>query len=123
MKSDLDEKQECEGCGDDRGLMEVDGLILCRTCREDYYSKHRLDHAKDFIFHDEMDQKLFLKDWFFGGLDRSEQMDILKKAFGDILQGMHKELAEGMMKAYVQEQKEAYGDYMDKTLHAREIRS
>lgn len=94
--------------------MGIDGLILCRTCREDYYSKHRLDHAKDFIFHDEMDQKLFLKDWFFGGLNRSEQMEILKKAFGDILQGMRKDLAEGMMKAYVQEQKEAYGDYMDR---------
>lgn len=122
MRSDVDEKQECEGCGDDRGLMEVDGLILCRTCREDYYSKHRLDHAKDFIFHNEMDQKLFLKDWFFGGLDRTEQIEILKKAFEEIHNGMRKDLAEDMMKAYVQDQKDAFGDYMDKKLKAREVK-
>lgn len=122
MRSDVDERQLCEGCGDDRGLMEVDGLVLCRTCREDYYAKNRLDHAKDFIFHDEMDQKLFLKDWFFGGLDRAEQMEVLQKAFADMLHGMRRDQAEDMMKRYVLEQKDAYGEYLDKALHAREIR-
>lgn len=122
MRSDVDERQLCEGCGDDRGLMEVDGLVLCRTCREDYYAKNRLDHAKDFIFHDEMDQKLFLKDCFFGGLDRAEQMEVLQKAFADMLHGMRRDQAEDMMKRYVLEQKDAYGEYLDKALHAREIR-
>lgn len=122
MRSDVDERQLCEGCGDDRGLMEVDSLVLCRTCREDYYAKNRLDHAKDFIFHDEMDQKLFLKDWFFGGLDRAERMEVLQKAFADMLHGMRRDQAEDMMKRYVLEQKDAYGEYLDKALHAREIR-
>lgn len=121
MRSDVDERQLCESCGDDRGLMEVDGLILCRACREDYYARHRLDYAKDFIFHNEMDRNLFLKDWFFGGLDRTEQMEVLKQAFGQMLQGMRKDLAEDMMKRYVEAQKDAYGDYMDKALGAREV--
>lgn len=122
MKSDLDEKQECEGCGDDRGLMEVDGLVLCRTCREDYYARHRLDWAEDFIFHGDPDRNLFLMDWFFGGLDRAEQMEVLQKAFADMLHGMRRDQAEDMMKRYVLEQKDAYGEYLDKALHARAIR-
>lgn len=122
MRSDVDERQLCEGCGDDRGLMEVDGLVLCRTCREDYYITHRKEYAEDFVMHTDLDKAIFLKDWFFGQLDREKQIDILLTAFKEMKGGMNHDLAENMMQEYVQDQKDAYCDYLDEKLEAMEVR-
>lgn len=113
----------CDMCGDPDGLLEVGGMVLCRSCREKFYLEACRDKMWDFINAQPMDVYNFAVDYWFQQLPKSDQgrvaMEALKREFAFPLYYNEYQLNE-LIKSYATEFKSEFADYMDK-LEAREV--
>lgn len=113
----------CDMCGDPDELLEVGGMVLCRSCREKFYLEACRDKMWDFINAQPMDVYNFAVDYWFHQLPKSDQgrvaMEALKREFAFPLYYNEYQLNE-LIKNYATEFKSEFADYMDK-LEAREV--
>lgn len=113
----------CDMCGDPDELLEVEGMVLCRSCREKFYLEACRDKMWDFINAQPMDVYNFAVDYWFHQLPKSDQgrvaMEALKREFAFPLYYNEYQLNE-LIKSYATEFKSEFADYMDK-LEAREV--
>lgn len=113
----------CDMCGDPDRLLEVGGMVLCRSCREKFYLEACRDKMWDFINAQPMDVYNFAVDYWFHQLPKIDQgrvaMEALKREFAFPLYYNEYQLNE-LIKNYATEFKSEFADYMDK-LEAREV--
>lgn len=115
----------CDFCGAPDNLLEVGGMVLCRTCREKFYLESCQDRMWDFINAQPMDVYNFAVEHWFDQLPKSDQgriaLEALKREFSLPLYYNEYQLNE-LIKGYAAEYKSEFADYMDK-LEAREMPS
>ncbi len=108
------EEPECFNCGWTEGLEEVDGILLCRDCREKYYLENCRDQYLAFVSGPQEIGRLALE-WFLG-LDEEEQgrvaAECFKQEFSFPLPQKQNQRDEIIAK-YVQANAEAFAEYIE----------
>lgn len=106
----------CEGCGDDYNLKDIDGHILCRSCREGLYVHDYQDRAWEFINATTEDKLNFCFSWWFNQLSKPEKADILMEALKrefSIPFPWNQYQLKSMLRSYTEEYKSDFCDYLD----------
>lgn len=77
------DEPECEECGWAQGLKKVDGILLCRDCREKYFLEQCRGRYWDFITKNDHGRTKndFVLNWWFNNLPKETQGEILFRAF------------------------------------------
>lgn len=114
----------CENCGEESGLMNVNGHVLCRDCRMFLYIKDYLDKGWEFINSSTEDKLNFVTSWWLATLSQEDQAQIL-------IEAMKREFSvpfpwrefqiKSMIKSYLEEYKSEFCDYMDKQPNVSEV--
>ncbi|MGI6096427.1 MAG: hypothetical protein ACOYBL_13635 [Lachnospiraceae bacterium] len=109
------EAEICERCGDEYGLKNVDGAILCRDCRAALYLDEYKDRRFDFILSDDSSKIDFVEGWLecLSDAEKAEVlMDAFKSHFSLPLPEKQAEL-DRLLQSYVEECKSDFTDYLD----------
>lgn len=110
------EAPSCIECGWKQDLKEVDGVLLCRDCREAYYYEHCQDKFWNFIFSSKEEKKSFALEWWFRNLPEEEQTEIAFQSFRrDVLSkvaSIH-ELRVVEIREYVKEHMDCFADFIE----------
>lgn len=80
---DYDHEPRCAECGWGQDLKEINGILLCRDCREVYYLKNCRDLYWKFISesYSGSTKRDFALVWWFDNLPEETQGEILFRAF------------------------------------------
>lgn len=110
------EEPECADCGWTEGLKEVDGVLLCRNCRETYYLESCQDSYLDFINKDREQQQDFFLAWWFENLPEYEKAKIAirawEKKYRLDLPALRNE-ADGIIQDYVHDRRSDFREFIE----------
>lgn len=124
MRNDVDQRQECDGCGGDYHLAYVDGIFLCQTCRDEYYRREYPELYEKFIEAEKIDRHNFWKNWVFEALSPETQATIVRSymdGLKDFAPVFYRQRMEELRKFCVEEYHEEFAQWMDEKKKVREV--
>lgn len=118
MKNTRNNKPCCADCGWGQDLKEVNGVLLCRDCREEFYFENCQDKYWDFISGSQEEKQNFALNWWFRNLPKEVQGEIafqaFRQEFGSNLPQILN-MKESEICGYVRDHADRFADYIERT--------